>query len=177
MLWRARRATRSLGWTGISALALVAFGAGFYVSNVAPLRLEVESQHAEIEKFGASRVGYEPAVAPDQPELQLEAFYEHLASAERAPDVLRRLHRSARNAGLRLDRGEYRPVRDTAGKILRYQINLPVKGTYPQVRRFLAQSLREERGLALDSVGFQRETSGGALDVQLRMTLFARTQG
>lgn len=177
MLWRARRAARSLGWSGIAALALAVAGSGFYFSSVMPLRTEVESQREALAQTRIAGGGPIAAVAPDRPELQLAAFYQQLGSADQAPDVLRRLYRNARDAGLSLDRGEYRPVRDNSAKILHYQIGLPVKGSYPQVRRFLAQSLRDEPGLALDSVGFQRETSGGALDVQLRMTLFVRAQG
>ena len=178
MLWRARRAARSLGWSAIAAIALAAFGIGVYFSSVAPLRSEVELQRDAVEQARSAGGGPIAAETSDRPELQLADFYQQLGSADQASDVLRRLYRNARNTGLSLDRGEYRPVRDSSAKILRYQIGLPVKGAYPQVRRFLAQTLSEQPGLALDSIGFQRETSGTVeLDVQLRMTLFVRAQG
>ena len=53
---------------------------------------------------------------------------------------------------------------------------LPVKGSYPQVKRFLAQAMRDTPGLALDSISLQRDQGGAqALEVQLRFTVFMRT--
>ena len=52
---------------------------------------------------------------------------------------------------------------------------LPVRGSYPQVKRFLAQALHDTPGLALDAIGLQRdEGAGAALEVQLRFTVFMR---
>ena len=92
-----------------------------------------------------------------------------------APDVVRELHAHAQSAGLLLERGEYLPVQEASTKLVRYQIVLPVKGSYPQVRSFLASAMRDMPELALDGIGFQREKGASAqLEVQLRFTAFLR---
>jgi hypothetical protein len=84
------------------------------------------------------------------------------------------LHAYARAAGLNFERGEYRPVTDGTADLVGYQITLPVRGSYPQVRRFLDRAMRHTPGLALDGITFQREDAGKALEAQLRFTLFLR---
>jgi len=59
---------------------------------------------------------------------------------------------------------------------MRYQVVLPVKGSYPQVKRFLAQAMHDTPGLALDAISMQRDQGGSpALEVQLRFTVFMRS--
>ena len=58
---------------------------------------------------------------------------------------------------------------------MRYQIVLPVNGSYPQVRRFLSDTMRDMPGLALDAISFKREGGGSAqLQTELRFTAFLR---
>jgi len=91
--------------------------------------------------------------------------------------MLRRLHLNAEDQGLVLLQAEYRPVPDSEGKLVRYQILLPAKGTYPEIRRFLSQASRELPGLAIDGINFQRQQIGDAvLEAQIKLTLFLSTQ-
>ena len=59
------------------------------------------------------------------------------------------------------------------GKLWRYEIVLPVHGTYPQVRVFLAQVLTKIPHLALQSVSFERQKVGDAMiEANIRLTLY-----
>jgi Type II secretion system (T2SS), protein M subtype b len=107
------------------------------------------------------------------PRIELAEFYAALENPANAPDLLRRLHRAARDQGLRLDQAEYRPLPDPEGKLTRYQILLPAKGTYPEIRRFLVQAGGNLPGLAVDSISFQRQQIGDpVVEAQIKMTLF-----
>jgi Tfp pilus assembly protein PilO len=111
------------------------------------------------------------------PRAELDTFYSALARPADAADLLRRMHRAAREQGLTLDQANYRPVADTEGKFTRYQILLPAKGSYPEIRRFLVQVSADMPGLAVDSVNFQRQQVGDTqVDAQIRLTLFLGTQ-
>jgi Tfp pilus assembly protein PilO len=173
-LWRVRRAVRSMGWPAIGGLALAVFAAGLYLSSVAPLQAQVEELRAQVRQL-EERVGAAPArsARSHDPDAQLATFYDGLPLARQAPEVVRRLHSHARESGLMLERGDYRPLPDPSGRLLRYQIQLPVRGSYPQVKAFLARALRTP-GLALDGVGFQRDENSQALEAQLRFTVFLR---
>ena len=178
--WRLRRLARGLHWTMVLALGLVAFDVAFHYSAVGPVLQERTRLRAEAAKLHAA-LNDSPvrdATAPGDPGADLAAFYAALARPANAPDLLRRLHRTAQANGLRLEHGEYRPLADPGGKLTRYQILLPAKGTYPEVRRFLAQAGREIPGLSLDGISFQRQKIGDeALQTQIKFTLFLSMQG
>lgn len=173
MTWRVKRALRSLNWAGGLALAIAVFGVGFYFASVQPAQIAVARLHTEVDELRVASPDSRPSPAMLQPERQLADFYQRLPTPTQSPEVLRRLYRNAQNAGLSLQRGDYRPRREAGSAVLRYQIELPLRGAYPNVRRFLERSLREEPGLALDGIGFRKDDSG-ILETQLRLTLFVR---
>jgi hypothetical protein len=120
-----------------------------------------------------SAQGPEHAHAWPDPRVELAQFYAALAQPANVPDMLRKLHRAARDQGLTLDQAEYRPLSEPEGNLTRYQIVLPAKGTYPEVRRFLVQAAGDVPGLAVDGVSFQRQQIGdAAVEAQIKLTLF-----
>jgi len=165
-----------MGWPALGGLALSVFAAGFYVTNVLPLQDEVRSLSEQVGRLEA-RAENARSHAPQAQgqDVRLAAFYDALPRTQQAPEVVRQLHVRARAAGLTLERGEYRPVVEPSGKLVRYQIVVPVKGNYPQVKAFLGQAMRDTLGLALDGVGFQRDDDSQALEAQLRFTVFLRS--
>jgi hypothetical protein len=52
---------------------------------------------------------------------------------------------------------------------VRYEIMLPVSGSYPQIRDFLKRALTEIPVLSLDSISVKR--SDQALQAEMRLTL------
>ena len=174
VIWRLRRIRRAIGWPAALAGALLAFEVAFHFSAMAPLLDEQAKLRGEL--VLASRASAQSAShvnpVPD-PRSELAEFYSALALPASVPDLLRRLHRAARDQGLTLDQAEYRPLPDPEGKLTRYQILLPAKGTYPEVRRFLVQASGELPGLSIDGINFQRQQIGDpVVDAQIKLTLF-----
>lgn len=174
ILWRVKRGARALGLTGVIGIAALVFSAGYFLLRYEPLANEVDSLRQAYAQRGSQSVASNVDEGGLTPARQLAQFYSRLKSEAEVPEVLRVLHKGARSAGLRFVRGDYRPQRDASGKLLRYRITLPVRGSYLQVRRFLAQAMREEPALALDGVAFQTDKSGGGLETRVQFTLFVR---
>ena len=173
--WRLQRAVHAMGWAAIGGVALAIFAAGFVASNLLPLQADVTALRDRVQRL-EMRAGNQARIVEARPDARITAFYEQLPAAEQAPEVVRRLHSYARDAGLVLERGEYRPLPDPSGRLMRYQVVLPVKGSYAQVKRFLAQAMHDTPGLALDAISMQRDQGGSpALEVQLRFTVFMRS--
>lgn len=173
--WHLRRLSRGMDWTLTLALGLAAFGTAFYFSTVAPAlahQSELRERFAQLR--AVTSLPTEDAPAHD-PQTDLATFYASLAQPGKVPDLLRRLHRAAADQRLVVEQAEYRPLPDPAGRLVRYQILLPAKGSYPQVRRFLAQATRELPALAVNGVTFQRQHVGDELlDAQVKLTLFVQ---
>jgi hypothetical protein len=66
---------------------------------------------------------------------------------------------------------DYRLTSQPDRKIDRYQMILPVHGSYPTVRAFITASLRAMPMMSLDQVQFERKNVGdGAVDAQITFT-------
>ena len=172
---RLPRAARDLDRSAMAAIALAVLALGLYALAVRPLATQAQSLRDRVAALESSAGNPRRDAEPVRPATQLAVFYEQLPGVAQAPEVVRQLHAQAQRAGLVLDRGEYRPLPDASAKLVRYQIVLPVRGSYPQVRRFLAGAMRDMPGLALDGIAFQRDRgAAGQLEVQLRFTAFLR---
>ena len=61
---------------------------------------------------------------------------------------------------------------DKAGRIERYEIVLPVEGSYAQLRDFIGRALAEIPVLSLDQLTLKRESrTQGDVQAELRLTL------
>lgn len=172
--WRLRRLARSLDWVALTGIFLALLALGLYFSSVRPLESRRVALNERIAQLRARADSLPKDAKPMQPQSQLAEFYERLPDARQAPEIASRLHGHAQKAGLRLERGEYRPLVDASGKFVRYQIVLPVEGTYPQMRQFLSAALLDMPGLALDGINFRRQGAGAQLQAELRFTAFLR---
>jgi hypothetical protein len=168
--------------TGWKLPALLACGvfllcALFQFAVLLPLREQAQqarerAAHGQ-ERARLQRTMQEQLAREEDPARQLELFYGFFDTGQRLPDVLARLHNAAAAQGIALEQGEYRLFKDNGGKLLRYQITLPVQGPYTNIRRFVAGALRELPVAALDQVSFERGKIGDSrIDAQVRLTLY-----
>lgn len=108
---------------------------------------------------------------------ELQTFYRHV-DAGSLPDQLARLHGVARATGIVLRQGEYRLLREGDGRLRRYQMMLPVRGSYRGVRQFVSATLRTLPNAALEQVSFQRpRIEDGEVEAQLRLTIYLPEAG
>lgn len=111
--------------------------------------------------------------AQEDPDEQLQKFFGFFPGTSTLPDWLAVIDHAAQHEKLTLQAGEYRIVRDRLGLITRYQVNLPLHGTYPQIANFLQHVMKEVPIAAIESLSFERQPAGdGQLDAKLRLTLF-----
>lgn len=178
--WYGARFLSQFGWAGWAGLILLGFGIAVYWGATKPARLEVEDASArEITlKRTLLRDSHrtESAVVLT-PAAQLTKFYAYFPNVQSIPEWLDRLYAIAIGESVVLAQGEYRLIRDADGKMLRYQITLPVKGSYLQIRSFVVNVLNDLPIAALDDISFRREAIGRAqLEARIKLTLFFRGQ-
>lgn len=88
---------------------------------------------------------------------------------------LGRLIALAVEQGLQVPSGDYRLLPDKDGLFDRYVLNLPVKGSYRTIRRYLSAVRAEFPDLAIDDVSLRRESvASPEVEAQLRFILFGR---
>ena len=172
--WYAQSGMRWLGWSGMVGLGGLALCLMFYVFTLQPEKVKLGEMQAQItllnKQFSQKKVAQ---VQVKGPEDQLSDFYRFFPSTQIAPDLLGKLFDAAASTGIALQQGQYRMIAAKGDKLGRYQITLPAKGTYPQLRKFIAQLLTDLPTIALDSIHLQRQKVGDPqLDAQIKLTLF-----
>lgn len=159
-----------IGWPAVSALVIIASGAAFLGAVVQPLErrallLEQEVSQAARPKPGLTRVSNDTQAA------QLQAFYRHFEREEVTVEWLGKLQGMGTAAGLTLRSADYR-LAQSRHNLARYQITLPVQGSYTQIRTFMEDALADVPILSLDQVNFRRRSSNDSrVEAEIVFTL------
>jgi hypothetical protein len=164
--------TQRLGRTGVVGLAALVISVAFFVFTLLPL----QSRVAELrEALQASRSDVQRANAV-APEDQAATFIAGLPARNSLPAVLGAIVQQAEKAGLSLDRGAYQWSVGKSGAIARYQLTLPVRGSYPAIRKFVDSTLLEVPAAALAGISLERANVGDAqVTANLRFEIFLRS--
>lgn len=164
-----------LGIPGAVGVALLVFGLSYAASALLPARDELEGYRNEIARAQERATRAAGGEADNTPAGQLRAFYKLLPAEPAAPEWLDKIYAAADKENLSLVHGEYALALDPETGVARYRIIFPVKGSYSQVRGFIAHALDAVPTLALDDVNFERQKiSEGQVDAKIRMTLYLK---
>ena len=157
---------------GMVGIALIVVAAALAASVVGPQQQRIAQLEAEIERLRRA-----PPAAPVEPveteEGRIENFYRSLPQAGSTPDWLQKVYDAAGSNGVVLEQGEYVVLSNPNAKVEQYRLIFPVKGSYPQLRRFAAGALESVPALALESAMFKRDKiADGAVDAKLTFLLY-----
>lgn len=173
LLWQLRRYAPQ--WAPRLAIGLLLVLAAAWLAVLLPLQEEVAA--AEIRQR-TERDGMLRRADVNQSgtaQERLTRFYAFFENAEGLSSSLAQLHSVAKASGLELYRAEYRMLAPPDQKLARYQIILPVEGSYRSIRQFASQALEEIPALALSQIKFQRRRiSEGSPEAQIIFTLYLK---
>ena len=177
--WKATRLMPLLGWPGILAIGVLVMCVPFYISTIRPLQLSLDSMQQDLNSNRERSSKPQAAVDHrlDTPSEQLANFYKFFQAEKTSPHWLGLMVEIANKRGLELDHGEYAVVRETEGQLRRLKITLPVQGTYPQIRQYLATLIYEIPGMSLENVEFERkDITDTELQAKIKLVLYLRQE-
>jgi hypothetical protein len=155
-----------LGGVGLASLTLVAAVMAFHATVLGPMSA-ASAELAERARRTPRAEGQAAGSAVDK----VGAVYDFLRKDESTTDWLAKLHAIGAASRVQLRSANYRSVRSD-GLIQRYEMVVPVSGSYPQIRDFLRRSLAEIPVMSIDQVTLQRRNRNDAvLQGEIRMTL------
>jgi Tfp pilus assembly protein PilO len=175
MINELRARMEGLGWAGVAGIALAVFAVALYFFSIAPLERALAERRVEAAALQerlrmGEPIGREPKAGANE---QLATFYSFFPASTSSPDWLGKIHAAATSKGLVLQSGEYKLERRPDQKLARYQITLPVTGSYGQIRNFLSEVLAEVPAAALEDITLKRESATSAmLEGRIRLTLY-----
>jgi Tfp pilus assembly protein PilO len=158
------RVLHHIGFAGLAAIVLLAAALAFSNFVVKPMQ-----QRNQLLKDAAGREGRK--VDASASGEKVAAVYEFLQKNEDTTDWLAKLHGIGLATGVQLKSASYR-MHKTEGRIVRYEIVLPVTGNYAQIRDFLKRALADIPVLSVDQLTLKREGKNEALiQAEMRLTL------
>lgn len=156
-------------WLGLFCLAAAM---GFFVLDVIPATDQLSNLNQRREA-ALSQKAQSQGAHKLTPAQQLSAFYGGFAKGVTIPDVLAGMHQIATEQQLALEIGEYSMTREQGAGLDQFRITLPVKGSYLQVRKFIAEALVAQPALSLESLSVRREkVAQDAIDGRIVFLLF-----
>ena len=160
------RLRHELGAPGMAAMLLFAAAAVFMTLVLQPLK---EKNRVLEARAGIGRdLG---AVQNVNNAEKVGAVYQYLEKPEATTDWLAKLYAIGKATGVELQSASYK-TQAASGRLERYEIVLPLTGSYTQMRDFLKRSLAEIPVLSLDQISLKRDNRReGTVQAELRLTL------
>jgi hypothetical protein len=169
---RAQEWLRALGPTGVVGIGVLIFCIPFYFSAVRPAERDLQLQRSVAERLRA-RVPFQPVASEGRAE-ELRRFYSLFPPLEKLPDQLDLIYGLAKSAKLELLQGEYRLEKPPVG-LAYYRVNLPLRGSYLQIRQFIGATLKSMPVASLEALRFERKRAGDTrIEAQVRLTIYFR---
>jgi len=169
-----RREVGRLGGAGVVGIGLLVFAVTFYISAHRPARVELTALRTEARQLQEQlRMGESLNGRAAAPAEQLATFYAFFPREASTPHWLARIYAAAAAKGIALESGEYKLDRKVGERLARYEILLPLRGSYAQIRGFVAEVLATVPAAVLEEVNLRRENVQTArLDARVRFTLY-----
>ncbi len=103
----------------------------------------------------------------------IQVFYDSFPNVDSSPYWVKEIDAVAKKRGVELHGSDYRLVSDKGSRLVRYEMILPVRGSYPQIRAFIADMLVTIPAVALVDMIIKREDiKSGRLEVRLSLNLY-----
>jgi hypothetical protein len=166
---------QGLGVPGLAGMAMLVLALSYGLVGLLPNweSLQSLSQQTREATEYLAKVEDGSVAAPVVPQRQLDDFRSKLPSQPQATVAIDKIYALAAQERITLSRGEYSLGVDPKTRLARYQILLPVRGSYPQLRRFLHALLGQLPAVVLEDVELQRKNIADTdLTGRIRMTLY-----
>ncbi len=183
-MWMLNKASKNLGVWGLTAIVILLATVFFYTSKILPMEQEIRDLNTRLLLQGT--VPTTESIVETKPKQntaeEVSIFYHRFPEVATLPNWLEAIDEAAIHEQLALNRGDYKlnKVSKAAttlkeNSLTRYEIMLPVKGSYIQIRKFIATILRQLPMLALSDFQITRENvSSATVDANLLFVLFLK---
>lgn len=175
----AERIRRSSRMT-MAGVAMIACAAIVHFAALEPLQGRIAQLQHDLAsaKKNAKKIADNPERRDIRSiDARFNEFYRYFPPKRSVPDSLRTIYRAADKQAVQLIEGDYKIVPVKGDKLLGYQISLPVRGTYAQIRKFILQVLNDVPTISLDELNFKREAIAEAeVEAKIKLTLYMRAE-
>lgn len=173
--WIKRHGLSLLGWPAAAGVGLLSLCAMLYFSTILPMQEKLASTRQNVLALQEQikRAGLGVNASQRTPEEQLAEFYRMFPDGSNLPVALEKIFALAQSQGIGLNKGEYKVTSSKDGSLVSFQVILPVKGQYPQIRKYLTSLRNDIPVLSLQQVQFKRQKVGDSVvEANIRLGLY-----
>jgi hypothetical protein len=103
----------------------------------------------------------------------LQAFYEFFPRFDSSPYWIRELVRAAQKQGVEINSSDFKLTLERDWRLARYEIIMPVRGRYSQIRGFMADALEAVPNMAITGFAVKRDNiQSTQLEMRLEISLY-----
>jgi len=173
LYWQGAR----LGVTGKVGLGLLVIAIILFVGVVLPQdrTLKALKQRAEAIKSQSTlqmrgKYGADRKIGGEQ---TLKIFYDFFPRIDSSPFWIGELVRVAKMHEVQINSSEFHMTLGKGSKLARYEMVLPVRGSYPQIRAFIADALQSVPAMAIVGINIKRKSvKSTQLEADLKVNLY-----
>lgn len=183
--WAITSFAKKLGIWGLVGLCSIIGAVLFYCVNIPKIQSLTDETIAS-KNILIANIAQNKSIVEDTPPQQnledISRFYKQFPTAEALPSALATINKISNQHKLALNSGDYKfskvKEKNELGdkKLTKYEVILPIKGQYPQIRAFINQVLQQLPALALLDMQLRREnTENPTIDARLVFVIFVRS--
>lgn len=159
-----------LGPAGQAGLAAIVAVLVFAATTLLPARHALDVLGADIAR------AQHPAIAQGG-EQAVPRLVESLPTRSQMPTVIGLMYTQAKASNVSLDTGHYAYSPAKAGALARYEVEFPVKASYPDIRAFINKTLTAVPAAALAKLHVERKTVGDqTVNADIAFVVFVRSE-
>ena len=157
-----------LGTAGQAGLAALTAAAVVAVSVLLPAQHGLETLAGDL-----ARARHSPTTA--SAEQAVPRLFNSLPTRAQVPAVIGQVFTQAKASGVSLDTGRYVYTPPKGGEIARYDLEFPVKASYPDIRAFIDRTLTAVPAASLGKLRVERKAVGDAVvNADIDFVVFVR---
>ena len=157
LCWQGAR----LGLAGKAGLGLFVISIIFFVVVVLPQDREINILKQRVETIKSrspfqisDKPGSGRRIGGDQ---ALKVFYDFFPRIDSSPFWIGELVRVAETHEVEINRSDFHMILGDGSRLARYEMVLPVHGSYPQIRAFIADALKSIPAMAITGIHIKRK--------------------
>jgi hypothetical protein len=170
LLWR-----HGYGWVLLALVLLMVLIAQLFVL---PHQLHSQrvasAQLAQLRQAELTRdKGLHTPAQPSREAEILDQLVQVSFSEAGVSDILRSIARIAQRNGVVLSQSEFQNSAEGHGGLSRLQVTLPLRASYPQLKRFVEKVLLEHSGISVDELVLKRESvAQNQVEIRVKLSLW-----
>jgi hypothetical protein len=171
--WYLHQWRQYTGILAIAGLVLMLFAGALYLQKLKPLQKDLTLRESTLSE-AARKLKIATTTASNA--YQASNVAERLPKSSEFTAFLLKLNALAEQKHIELQQSDYKATPEINGELLRYSLQFPASGAYPDVQQFIAE-LEKMPGVRIENLSLTRQQIGEALlSLEVQMSYLSKVQ-